>query len=122
MKEKIIAVVGVNDNAEKFGYKIFFGLKKSGYKVFPVGVRGGEAAGVKIYKTLTELPQKIEVVITVVPPSLTEKIIDECILLGVKEIWMQPGSRSGSGAAKAREAGIKVTEQGCFMIAEGIWQ
>ena len=86
MKDKIIAVVGVNDNPEKFGYKIFFDLRDEQYQVFAVGVRGGEVNGAKIYKTLAELPQKPDLVITVVPPIGTDKIVNDCINLQIKEI------------------------------------
>jgi predicted CoA-binding protein len=121
MKDKKIAVIGVNDNPEKFGYKIFCGLLGEGYSVFPVGVRGGEANGVKIFKTLDELLEKPDLVIMVVPPVGTDKIVEDCIRLGIKEIWMQPGSQSAEGIKKAETAGIKVTHQGCFMIHEDIW-
>ncbi|MCL1972557.1 MAG: CoA-binding protein [Endomicrobia bacterium] len=123
MKDKIIAVAGVNDNPEKFGHRIFFGLCEAGYNVFPVGVRGGEVKGVKIFKTLAELSQKQkpDLVITVVPPAGTDKIVDDCINLGIKEIWMQPGSQSPEGIKKAEAAGIKVTQRGCFMVFEGVW-
>lgn len=121
MKGKKIAVVGVNDNPEKFGYRIFFDLLDAGYNVFPIGVRGGEVKGQKIFKTLEELPEKPDLVITVVPPVGTDKIVDDCIKLGIKEIWMQPGSQSFEGIEKAEAAGIKVTQRGCFMVQEGVW-
>lgn len=121
MKDKKIAVIGVNNKPEKFGYRIFFDLLEAGYNVFPVGVRGGEANGQKIYKTLYELPEKPDLVITVVPPEGTEKIVEDCIKLGIKEIWMQPGSQSFEGIERAEAEGIKVTQRGCFMVQEGIW-
>ncbi|MDR1942364.1 MAG: CoA-binding protein [Endomicrobium sp.] len=121
MKNKITAVVGVSVNPEKFGYKIFDGLIKSGYKVFAVGVKGGQLFAEKIYANLADLPCKPDIVITVVPPAATEKTVDDCIDLGIKEIWMQPGSNSEKAAQKARAAGIKVTTDACFMKANKIW-
>jgi predicted CoA-binding protein len=122
MKNKIIAVAGVSDNPEKFGYKIFDSLIEAGYEVFAVGLRGGELFGRTIYKNLADLPKNPDIVITVVPPSVTEKIVDDCIYLAIKEIWMQPGSHSGAAIEKARGAGIKVTAEECFMIKNGIWR
>jgi predicted CoA-binding protein len=121
MNKKIIAVVGVSDNKEKFGYRIWADLKSSGYNVFAIGIKDGEVNGEKIYLTLEELPQKPDIVVTVVPPPTTEKIVDEIIELGIKEIWMQPGSVSQTANQKAIEAGIKVTADKCFMKTEGIW-
>ena len=116
-----IAVAGVNSDAGKFGYKIFNGLAEAGFNVFAVGVRGGQVNGKTVYKSLKELPQKPDIVVTVVPPPGTEKVTQEAIALGIKEIWMQPGSRSDTAVIKAREAGIKVTDSGCFMIMLGLW-
>lgn len=121
-EKKKIAVVGVSDNPEKFGYKIFMDLRDAGYDVEAVGVRGGEVNGRTVYKTLKDLPEKPEIIITVVPPVGTDKIVDDAIVLGgVEEIWMQPGSQSEEAAEKARAAGIKVTDRGCFMVVHGIW-
>jgi len=120
-KDKKIAVIGVNENPEKYGYKIFKDLLADGYDVRAVGVRGGNVAGQNIYKSLAELPVKPDTVITVVPPAGTDKTVDDCINLGIKEIWMQPGSRSSEAIKKAKAAGIKVTERRCFMIECGLW-
>jgi len=40
------------------------------------------------------LKEKPQLVITVVSPSVTGKVVDDCIKLGIKEIWMQPQNRS----------------------------
>ncbi|MDR3256516.1 MAG: CoA-binding protein [Endomicrobium sp.] len=120
-KNKLIAVVGVSENPDKFGYRIFTDLLRAGFKAVAVGIRGGTVAGKTVYKSLKDLPEKPDIVLTVVPPVGTEKIVDDAIALGVKEVWMQPGSQSEVAAQKAKTAGIKVTDRGCFMVMHGIW-
>ncbi|MCL2484640.1 MAG: CoA-binding protein [Endomicrobia bacterium] len=120
-ENKKIAVIGVSDNCEKFGYKIFTDLCKAGFDVCAVGVRGGTVEGKTVYKCLKDLPSKPDLIITVVPPVGTDKFVDEAIELGIKEVWMQPGSKSAEAVEKAKNAGMKVTEHGCFMVAHGIW-
>ncbi|AKL98499.1 CoA-binding protein [Endomicrobium proavitum] len=120
-ENKKIAVVGVSENQEKFGYKIFSDLLDAGFNVEPVGVRGGVVREKTIYKTLADLPQKPDIVLTVVPPIGTDKTVDDAVKLGIKEVWMQPGSRSENAVNKARAAGMKVTDHGCFMAAHGVW-
>lgn len=119
--KKIIAVAGVSSNEDKFGFRIFRDLIGAGCTVYGVNPKGGAALGREIYKTLAALPQKPELVITVVPPAATEKLVDECIALGVKTIWMQPGSESDGAIDKARAAGLEVTARACFMVKFGIW-
>ena len=62
-----------------------------------------------------------DIVITVVPSGVTEKVVEDANELGVKEIWMQPGSESQNAIMKAKEYGIKVTHNACIMINAKIW-
>lgn len=119
-KEKNIAVIGVSNDASKYGNKIFRDLLKGKYNVEGINPKGGFVLGKIIYKSLEELPKKPDIVITVVPPSETEKIVEQCNKLGINFIWMQPGSESEKAINKAKEYGIKVINA-CFMLSEGIW-
>jgi len=121
LKEKIIAVIGVSSKEEKFGFKIFRDLIKEGFKVYGVNPIDAEVLGRKIYRNLKEIETVPDLVITVVPPEITEKIIEECREKGVREVWMQPGSQSESAIQKAKEYGISVTFNVCFMVEHGIW-
>ena len=64
--------------------------------------------------------QKPDVVITVVRPAAAELVIEDCNKLGIKEVWMQPGSESPAALEKAGTYGIKA-EAACFMVAKGVW-
>ncbi|MCM8792786.1 MAG: CoA-binding protein [Candidatus Omnitrophica bacterium] len=121
IKDKEIAVVGVSGKEYKFGFKIFRDLLKYGFKVSGINPRGGEVLGQKIYRTLKELKNTPELVITVVSPEITERVVEDCKELGIKEIWMQPGSESDLAIRKAKEYGIKVIYNSCFMLENKIW-
>jgi predicted CoA-binding protein len=121
IRDKEIAVVGVSEREEKFGFLIFRDLMKNGYNVQGINPRDGEVLGRKIYRNLRELEKIPDLVITVVPPSVTERIVEECKELGIKEIWMQPGSESKNAIEKARAYGIMITYNACFMVHSGIW-
>ena len=117
---KLIAVVGVSDDASKYGHKIFRDLLKAGYPVKGVNPKGGFVLGQNIYKSLAEIETRPDLVITVVHPAVTEKVVEECNALGIKTVWMQPGSESEAALAKARTYGIK-TISACFMVQKGVW-
>ena len=119
-KDKKIAVVGVSDREEKFGFKIFRDLLAQGFDVYGVNPRGGEVLGKQIYKSLKDLRPIPDVVITVVPHQITERIVDECAVLGVKELWMQLGSESDLAIQKAKKSNLNFYS-GCFMARNGIW-
>ena len=74
-----------------------------------------------MYPSLKELPLIPDMVMTVVPPKVTEQVVDACHKLGIKTIWMQPGSESDAAIAKAKEYGMDVIAHACFMKKEGVW-
>ncbi|MCX5791361.1 MAG: CoA-binding protein [Elusimicrobia bacterium] len=115
-----IAVVGVSGDASKYGHKIFRDLLKAGYPVKGVNPKGGTVLGSDLYKSLAEIENKPDLVITVVPPAVTEKVVEECSKLGIKTLWLQPGSESREAIAKASVYGIK-TISACFMVQKGVW-
>jgi len=121
IKEREIAVVGVSNKEEKFGFKIFRDLLKAGFKVKGIHPKITEVLGQKIYHNLKSLETRPDLVITVVSPEITEKIVEECKDLGIKEIWMQPGSESEIAIKKAKDYGIKVIYNACFMVENRIW-
>lgn len=120
-KDKKIAVIGVSDNEDKYGFKIFRDLLAAGYDVSGVHPKTEEVLGRKIYRKLKDIKDIPDIVITVIPPQSTEKVVDECNDLGVKMVWMQPGSESDKAVKKAKEHGIEVRHSACFMVENGIW-
>ena len=121
IKEKKIAVVGVSHKPEKYGFKIFKDLIDAGYSVEGINPTDGEIAGKQIHRNLKELKVLPDLVITVVPSKITERVVDECKELGIKEIWMQPGSESQDAIDKAKGYGISVVYNACFMVGHSIW-
>jgi len=117
---ELIAVVGVSDDASKFGHKIFRDLLKAGFPVKGVNPNGGFVLGNNLYRSLSEMETRPELVITVVPPAVTEQVMEECNKLGIRNVWMQPGSESEAALEKAKTYGIK-TAMACFMVAKGVW-
>ncbi len=121
LKGKKIVVVGVSKSPEKFGHKIFRDLLQSGFDVKGVGKEKGIILQQRIYSSIGKIGEKADIIITVIPPLVTEKIVEEAIKLGIDEIWMQPGSESKTAIERAMGAGIKTTSNRCIMVDAGIW-
>jgi uncharacterized protein len=111
-----LAVVGVSADRKKFGNIIFRTLKERGVRVYPIHRSLGEVEGVPCYSTLGALPEKVEGVVTVIPPAETEKFVETCPGAGVKAIWMQQGSESPKAEARARELGMQVVAGECLLM------
>ena len=114
--KKTIAVVGVSKDEKKFGFKVFKDMIKKGQKVYGINPKADVILGRKIYSKIQDIPEKPDLVITIVPPEVTEKIVDDCISIGIKEIWMQPGSESEKAIKKAQDNKISVIYNACIML------
>jgi len=121
VNRRVWAVVGASRDPRKFGYQVFRSLRDAGYIVYPVNPRGGELDGIQVYPTLSDLPQQPEVINTVVPPVVTERIVQEAHLLGLTRIWMQPGAESEASLRYCREHDIQVIQQACAMVWKRSW-
>jgi len=119
---RVWAVVGASRNPAKYGYKIVRDLSSAGYRVYPVNRKGGEVAGIPVYRSLRELPEKPEVVDIVVPPEVTEEVVKECKELGLTRIWMQPGAESEEAIRYCQENGLQVVYGVCAMLNKKIWE
>lgn len=115
-KENTFAVVGASRDPLKFGYQVFQDLKKAGYKVYPVNPNVNEILGFKCYPNLQDLPCNPDVVDIVVPPKLTEQVVETCKKLEITKVWMQPGSESEKAIKFCEENGIDVVYGVCVMI------
>ena len=120
-KENLIAIMGVSNNTEKYGYKIFKDLLDAGYKIKGINPKGGEVLGHTIYKNLEEIDEKPDLIITVVKPEITLQVVKKCKALNIKKIWMQPGSESDEAITEAKELGMEVVSNACFMIIKKVW-
>ncbi len=116
MTRKKFAVVGATDNPEKNGNRIFKNLKNRGYEVYPVNPKLDEIEGSKVYHTLSDIPEKVDVVDFVVPPPVTEEILKECKKLGLTRIWLQPGAESEQAIQYCVDNGMKVLHDVCVMM------
>jgi len=115
-KQNVFAVVGVSQNPAKYGHQVYKDLKEAGYVVYAVNPNIDEVLGDRCYHSLSELPEKPDIVDTVVPPTVTEKIVKECRELGIGRVWMQPGSESKQAIRFCEENNIKVVHDVCVMV------
>ncbi len=110
------AVVGVSADQSKYGNKIFRDLRDAGYEVYGVNPKLELIEGDKCYNTLADLPVVPEVVNVVVPPQLGVRVVEDCLVKGVQNIWFQPGAESDDAIEMAKKAGMTVVDNACIMI------
>lgn len=108
---KSVAVIGASSDTSKPGGRAFDYLLRlaPGVSLYPVNSKGGEINGVKVFKSISELPIGIDTAIIATPASSIPALIHE---LGKQEI--STAVVFGSGFS---ETGNKALEQEVFNAA-----
>jgi predicted CoA-binding protein len=112
---KNIAVVGLSSSPMRPSYGVSAYLQSHGYKIIPVNPEINGALGEKAYPSLSEVPEKIDIVDIFRRPEFVPAVVEEAIRLKPAAIWMQEGVAHEAAAEKARKAGIFVIQDRCLL-------
>lgn len=110
---KTIAVVGYSPKDDRPSHRIAHALKGFGYRVIAVRPLLAEALGEKAYGRVRDLPEVPDLVDVFRAPDAVDEIVDDCIAIGVKRLWLQEGVINEPAAERARAAGITVVMDRC---------
>jgi uncharacterized protein len=114
---KTIAVLGLSPNSEKDSHRVAAYLQQHGYKIVPVYPKEDEILGEKVYRSLKEIPFKVDMVNIFRKPDALDPIADACIERGdIDVFWAQKGIVNNAAAQKAQDAGMKIVQNQCAMV------
>lgn len=79
-----VVIVGASSNPEKTGYTILKNVLDGGFEgaVYPINPRGGEILGLQVYRSISELPGPVDLVVLVVPAEAVPDVMDEAGRVG----------------------------------------
>lgn len=112
----LYAIVGASSNEEKYGHKVFADLLVWWYKAIPINPNEKNILWKRAYPALSAYKKKIDVVIFVTPPAVTEKVLEDVKNLGIKNVRMQPGAQSDQAIAFCEKNKIACVHDACIMI------
>lgn len=97
---KKIAVVGVSDKRDTGCNLTYTKFKENGYQVYAVNPRITTFKGDACYADLKAIPEKVDAVFILTSPKVTEQIVQQCVELGIKNVWMHcmMGTKPGLAA------------------------
>lgn len=97
LAQKKIAVVGVSDQRETGCNLAYRKFKENGYQVYAVNPRMTFYDGATCYPDLKSIPEKPDAVFILTSPKVAEQIVQQCVDLSVKHVWMHCmlGTRPG---------------------------
>jgi predicted CoA-binding protein len=113
---KTWAVVGLGNNPERAAYGVAKLLQDKGHRIIPVYPRAEVVHGEICYKTLSEIPEPVDVVDCFVNSTLVGKVVDEAIAIGAKAVWLQLDVIDNDAIARAHAAGLLTIMDRCPAI------
>lgn len=126
LAQKTIAVVGLSATRDLPANRIYQTLRQRGYQVYAVSPHMDLFDGDPCYPDLKSLPVVPDGVVSVARPEITLAVVQECVALGVRRVWMH--DMRGTQPKFARTSGESLTsvsaeavrlcqEQGITVIA-----
>jgi predicted CoA-binding protein len=117
LSTKTIAIVGVSANSDKASNHVARYLQgKTDYELFFVNPAADEILGQKVYKSLSEIEQEIDLVDVFRKPADCLAVLDEAIAIKAKSIWLQLGISVPEVQSVGEAAGLSVIMDRCIKI------
>jgi len=93
---KSVVVVGASAIPHKPGNDVIRNILANGYagKLYLVNPKGGEIMGIKVYHSIQDLPEGIDLAIIILPASANPQAVRECAARGIKAIVLAAGGFS----------------------------
>ena len=111
---KTIAVVGLSPNPARPSNSVARAMQGFGFNNIPVHPAVTEVLGQKAYSRLAGIPTRIDLVNVFRRSEFIDAVVDECLALGLKALWIQEGIVNEPAAERARGAGMTVVMDRCI--------
>jgi hypothetical protein len=112
---RTIAVVGLSSDPGRPSHNVAAYMRRVGYRVIPVNPNETEVFGTRSFASLSEVPEKIDLVDVFRRSDEAGKAVDEAIAVGAKGVWMQEGVIDVAAAKRAHAAGLMVVMDRCWL-------
>jgi uncharacterized protein len=113
---RTIAIVGLSKNNLRASYFVGYYLKRHGYRVIPVNPREKEILGETCYPSLSDVPEKIDIVNVFRAPAALPGIAAEAVAVGADALWCQFGVINADAARIATDGGVTVIMDRCLKV------
>jgi predicted CoA-binding protein len=116
LPDPLVAVVGATDHPAKYGGIIYRDLKAKGYRVVAVNPYRSTVDGDPCWPSLADLPEPPSIVDIVVPPKRTMGVLEECVVLGYRTVWIQPGAADDAVRRFIDSTDLDALIDACIMV------
>ena len=117
-----IAVVGASRDPRKAGGSVPFGLQARGFRIIPVNPFADELFGERVYRSVLEIPEKVDLVDVFRPAADAPEIARQAVQIGARALWLQLDIRSDEARRIAEAAGLDYVEDQCTAVISSLYQ
>lgn len=104
---KTIAIIGASADRSKFGNKCVRAYLQQGWEVYPVNPKGGTIEGLKAYKSIQDIPVRLDRVSLYLTPRSGIAVLPSIASAAPGELFVNPGAESDEFVAEARKLGLR---------------
>ena len=115
-----IAVVGASRDPFKAGGSVPEGLQRRGFRIIPINPYADMLFGEKVYRSLLDVPEKIDLVDVFRPSADAPEIARQAAAVGAKALWLQEDIRSDEARRIAEAAGMDYVEDACTAVVASL--
>ena len=119
MNQKHVAIIGASADPGKFANKAVRAFVRQGYQVYPVNPKESQIEGLPVFKSIAEVPVRLNLISVYLPPPVLLKILPAIAARGCDELWLNPGTESAEVLAEAARLGLNVI-QACSIVGIGL--
>jgi hypothetical protein len=119
LRGRRIAVVGMTPDPARAGNYVPAFLRDRGKEIVPVNPTYPDVDGLKSYKSLAEVPGRVDVVLVFRRPEYCPQIAEEAAAVHAGGLWLQSGIYSDEARRIAEQAGMSFVQGRCMMVEHG---
>jgi predicted CoA-binding protein len=121
-RARTIAVVGASRDPGKAGGSVPVGLQRRGFRIIPINPYADELFGERVYRSLRDVPGKIDLVDVFRPAAEAPEIARQAAEVGAIALWLQLDIRSEEARRIAEAAGLDYVEDECTAVVSSLYQ
>jgi predicted CoA-binding protein len=118
----VIAVVGASRYPDKPSHSVPLQMQRHGWRIVPVNPYADELFGEKVYRSLADIPEKVDLVDVFRPAEDAVEVVREAVAIGAPAVWLQLDIVSPEARRIATDAGIDYVEDRCIAVERAVGQ
>ena len=115
LAQKRFAFAGVSRQPKDFSRALFREFRARGYDLVPVHPAADAIDGIPCFRTVQEIDPRVDSVLLMTPPGVTDVLVRECAQAGIKRVWLYRGGGLGAGSPGA----VKFCEDNGIAVIPG---